>query len=71
MKDPENDGFFGVIGKDLIIKGTATGLDSAPIEWWADVSRFSLSVSESKETEEVTLALNRDAIHYELSTFDF
>ena len=71
LKDPEHDGFFGVIGKDLMVKGTATGLDSSPIEWWADVSRFSLEVGESKETEEVTLALNRDAIHFELGVFDF
>lgn len=43
MRDEEHDGFFGVIGQDLMIKGSLLAVDAAaPVDFWADITKFTV-----------------------------
>lgn len=44
MHDPANDGFYGFIGKDLQISGTATTTDGSSFDFTAEITKLSVDV---------------------------
>ena len=42
MKDAAHEGFLGVIGRDLLVRGSAVLADGVDVDFEADLTRFNL-----------------------------
>ncbi len=46
LHDPANEGFFGFMGKDLMVQGTATITDGSSFNFTADITQLSVDIKE-------------------------
>jgi hypothetical protein len=69
FRDPLNNNFFGVEGKDLLVSGVVTGLDGSTFDYTADVIKLTLGISENPETDIKILKSNPKAKKLEPDDF--
>ncbi len=61
FKDPSNNNFFGIEGKDLQVSGVVTNLDGSIYDYTADIVKLTLGISENAETDIKILKSNPKA----------
>ena len=69
MRDPIYDGYFGILGHDLIVRGDAVTLAGNEFSFEADLTYFKQEILEVPETDPRILVMKESAVKFDRGDF--